>query len=150
VGEKSRFRAEFEVTYAPGELLAVARTGGEETGRFALRSATGPVGLAAVVDRAAIRADDADLAYVALTLQDADGTIALGVDREVTVTVEGPGVLQGFGSAAPSTEESYLDGVHTTFDGRALAVVRPTGSGRITVTASAEGCAPVEVEVAAR
>ena len=43
-GEKNRFRAEFEVTYTPGELVAVARTAGEETGRFALRSATGPVG----------------------------------------------------------------------------------------------------------
>ena len=42
-GEKNRFRAEFEVTYAPGELTAVARTGGAETGRFTLRSATGPV-----------------------------------------------------------------------------------------------------------
>ena len=36
-------------------------------------------------------------------------------------------MLAGFGSAAPATEESYLDDVHTTFDGRALAVVRPTG-----------------------
>ena len=58
VGEKNRFRAEFEVTYTPGELVAVARTGGEETGRFALRSATGPVGLAVVADRDEIRADD--------------------------------------------------------------------------------------------
>ena len=150
VGEKNRFRAEFEVTYAPGELTAVARTGGEETGRFALRSASGPVALAAVADRTEIRADDTDLAYVALTLQDADGTVALGVDREVTVTVEGPGVLAGFGSAAPATEESYLDDVHTTFDGRALAVVRPTGHGTITVTATAAGCDPVSVTVDAR
>ena len=51
-GEKNRFRAEFEVTYEPGELTAVARTGGAETGRFALRSATGPVVLHAVADRA--------------------------------------------------------------------------------------------------
>ena len=132
VGEKNRFRAEFEVTYTPGELVAVARTGGEETGRFALRSANGPVGLAAAADREQIRADDEDLAYVTLTLQDAGGTVVAGADREVTVSVEGPGVLAGFGSAAPATEESYLDDVHTTFDGRALAVVRPTGTGTIT------------------
>jgi beta-galactosidase len=68
----------------------------------------------------------------------------------VTVTVEGPGVLAGFGSAAPATEESYLDDVHTTFDGRALAVVRPSGAGTITVTASAHGCDPVTVTVEAR
>ena len=75
-GEANRYRAEFEVTYVPGELTAVARTAGEETGRFSLRSATGPFGLAAVADRDVIRADDTDLAYVALTLQDADGVVA--------------------------------------------------------------------------
>ena len=138
------------MTYAPGELTAVARTGGQETGRFSLRSASGTVGLAAVADRNAIRADDTDLAYVTLTLQDAAGTVALGVDREVTVTVEGPGVLAGLGSAAPATEESYLDAVHTTFDGRALAVVRPTGPGTVRVTASAPNCEPVTVTVGAR
>jgi beta-galactosidase len=150
VGEKNRFRATFEVTYAPGVLLAVARTGGEETGRFALRSASGPVGLAAVADRDVIRAGDEDLAYVTLTLQDADGTVVAGADREVTVTIDGPGVLAGFGSAAPATEESYLDDVHTTFDGRALAVVRPTGAGTVTLSATADGCDPVRVTVEAR
>ena len=148
VGEKNRFRAEFEVTYAPGELTAVARTGGEETGRFALRTASA-FGLAAVADRDEVGADD-DLAFVDIRLQDADGTVALGVDREVRVTVEGPGVLAGFGSARPATEESYLDEVHTTFDGRALAVVRPTGAGTLTVTATADGCDPVTVSVEAR
>jgi beta-galactosidase len=150
VGEKNRFRAEFEVTYARGELVAVARTGGEETGRFALLSAGGPVGLAAVADRDEIRAGDEDLAYVALTVQDTEGTVAAGLDREVAVVVQGPGVLAGFGSAAPATQASYLDDVHTTFDGRALAVIRPTGPGTITVTASAPGCEDVAVTVEAR
>jgi beta-galactosidase len=149
VGEKNRFRAEFEMTYTPGELVAVARTGGEETGLFALRSATGPVVLAAAVDRPVVHADD-DLAYVEITLQDAEGTVFAGLDRQVTVSIEGPGVVQGFGSAAPCTEESFLDDVHTTFDGRVLAVIRPTGPGTITVTASAPRCDQVTVAVEAR
>jgi beta-galactosidase len=149
-GESQRFRAEFQVPYAPGELTAVARTSGAETGRSSLRSADGPLQLAAATDRDVVRADDTDLAYVDVTLTDAAGTVALGVDRAVTVTVEGPGVLAGFGSAAPVTEESYLDDVHTTFDGRALAVVRPTGPGVITLTATADGCAPVSVTVEAQ
>ncbi|WP_249522556.1 glycoside hydrolase family 2 TIM barrel-domain containing protein [Modestobacter marinus] len=148
-GEAHRFRAEFAVPFAPGELTAVARTGGQETGRFSLRTATGDVRLAAAADRDVVRADGTDLAYVDLSLTDADGTVFTGVDRVVTVVVEGPAVLAGFGSAAPSTTESYLDDVHTTFDGRALAVVRPTGPGTITLTATAEGCAPVAVTVQA-
>ncbi|WP_138759922.1 glycoside hydrolase family 2 TIM barrel-domain containing protein [Modestobacter altitudinis] len=149
-GEAQRFRAQFEVPYAPGELTAVGRSGGAETGRCSLRSASGPVQLTAVADRGVIRADAADLAYVDLALTDAEGTVFLGRDREVTVSVDGPGALAGFGSAAPATEESYLDAVHTTFDGRALAVVRPAGPGVITLTAVADGCAPVTVSVEAR
>jgi beta-galactosidase len=149
-GEEQRFRAEFEVRYAPGELTAVARTGGEETGRFSLRSAAGPAALAAVADRTEIRADGADLAYVTVTLEDSAGTVLADADREVTVRVDGPAVLAGFGSAAPATEESYLDAVHATFDGRALAVVRPTGAGAITVTASAPDCQDVTLAIDAR
>src|SRR3954447_11482247 len=149
-GEGNCFRASFEATYEPGELTAVARAGGAETGRFSLRSATGDVRLTAAAERDAVRADGTDLAYVDLALTDADGTVFLGVDREVTVTVEGPGALAGLGSAAPATEESFLDDVHTTFDGRALAVGRPSGSGTITLTASAEGCRPAVVTVEAR
>jgi hypothetical protein len=149
-GEQNRFRAGFEVIYEPGELTAVARTDGAETGRVTLWSATGPVALGAVADRAVIRADGTDLAFVDVTLQDAAGTVVLGADREVTVVVDGPAVLAGFGSARPATEESYLDAVHTTFDGRALAVVRPTGPGILTLTASAPGCAEARVVVEAR
>jgi hypothetical protein len=129
--------------------VAVARTGGVETGRTVLHPVRGAVGLGVAVDRGAVRADDTDLAFVAVALTDDAGTVALGVDREVSVTVAGAGVLAGLGSAAPSTAESYLDAVHTTFDGRALAVVRPTGAGTTTVTVSAEGCTPVTVEITA-
>ena len=134
-GEKNRFQATFQTTFEPGELTAVGRTAGDEVGRFSLRSTKGPVGLAAVSDRSVIRSDDTDVAFVTITLQDADGTVAVGADRPVKVSVDGVGVLQAFGSAAPWTEESYRADVHTTFDGRVLAVVRPTGTGRITVTA---------------
>ena len=128
----------------------MARTDGVETGRCSLRSATGPVGLAAAADREVVRADDADLAYVDVTLQDAAGTVVARVDREVSVSVEGSGVLQGFGSAAPATEESYLDDVHTTFDGRAQAVIRPTAPGVITVTVCADNCQDVLLSIDAR
>jgi beta-galactosidase len=39
---------------------------------------------------------------------------------------------------------------HTPFDGRALAVVRPTGAGTITVSVSGPDCPPVTVTVEAR
>jgi beta-galactosidase len=43
-GEEHRFRAEFDMTYRAGELLAIAYTNGREQGRHRLVSATGPCG----------------------------------------------------------------------------------------------------------
>ena len=149
-GEVHRYRADFTVAWAPGELTAVARTGGRETGRSSLRSVSGEVRLTAAADREVIRADGTDLAFIALSLVDDNGTVVLRADREVTVAIDGPAVLAGLGSANPAPAQSYLDNVHATFDGRAMAVVRPTGTGVITLTATTQGCPPVSVTVQAR
>jgi beta-galactosidase len=139
-GEERGFRAEFETIYTPGELTAVAYRAGAETGRSTLLSANGPVALDARVDREVIDVGDHDLAYVEITLIDTGGTVHHLQDRPVTVAVEGPAVLQGFGSGNPNTEETFGAPTHDTYHGRALAVVRPTGAGTITVTLSAPEC----------
>ncbi|QFG22228.1 glycoside hydrolase family 2 TIM barrel-domain containing protein [Actinomadura sp. WMMB 499] len=144
-GGRHRFRAEFDTVYEPGELVAVAYQGGAETGRHLLRSATGPVRLRAEPDRPAITATHGDLAYVTLTLTDAEGTLHTAADRPVSAEVSGNGLLAGFGSAAPSTRERFDAAEHRTYEGRALAVLRPTGTGEIRLRASAPECEPVEV-----
>jgi beta-galactosidase len=135
------------VQYAPGELVAVASTAGKEQARTMLLTANDSLRVHAAADRTAIRADDTDLAYIAITLQDADGTLANHRDRPVVVTVDGSGVLAGLGTGRPSTEETFHAATRTTYDGRALAIVRPTGVGDITVTVSAEGLEPVTLNV---
>ena len=149
-GAAQRYRSKFETVYEPGLLEAVAWRDGVESGRTALRSATGSVRLAAGVDRPVIAAHPGDLSFVTLTLLDAQGTPHLGRDRRIDVVVDGPGVLQALGSANPCTEEGFTGASCTTFDGRALAVVRPTGVGRITVRVAAEGCEAQQVVIDAR
>ena len=65
------------------------------------------------------------------------------------VEVSGPGVLLGFGSASPATEERFDATERRTYDGRALAVLRPTGPGKIRLTATAPECEPAEIVVTA-
>lgn len=149
VGETRRFRADFELTYQPGELTAVALRGGVEVSRSSLVSATGTVQLSVRPDRTTIDAGSHDLAFVSVTLTDEHGVVQNTSDRQVRVHVAGPGVLQGLGSGAPVTEEGFCSPEHRTYDGRALAVVRPTGVGEITVTVEADGCEPVTVTVRA-
>ncbi|WP_329271417.1 glycoside hydrolase family 2 TIM barrel-domain containing protein [Streptomyces sp. NBC_01451] len=147
VGADHRFRTEFETPYEPGELLAITYRDGTETGRTTLRSATGPVRLRAETDRPAIAAHGGDLAYITLTLTDPDGTLHTAADRPVRLEVTGSGVLLGFGSADPASTERFDATERRTYEGRALAVLRPTGPGRISLLASAPDCDPVEVDV---
>jgi beta-galactosidase len=146
-GEKNEFKAEFDTVYTPGEIVAVAYTKGIETGRISLMSAGSTVNLKVEADRTQLLNDDNDLSFVSISLVDENGILKPLADRKVTVNVEGAGTLQGFGSANPKTEENYFDKVHTTYDGKALAVVRPTESGTITVTVEAEGCTAQTVKI---
>jgi beta-galactosidase len=139
-GEAQRFKAAFDIAYEPGTLEAVAYSGGLEVSRTSLTSATGPLALTATVCSDDLPADGGDVAFVEIALTDAAGTVATGADRLLSATVTGAGELAAFGSARPCTEEGYLTGAHTTFDGRALAVVRATGPGDVTLeVSSADG-----------
>lgn len=145
VGTTKPRLAVIETTYAPGELTAVAHQDGVEVGRTTLRTGSvDALALSVSADRSSLRDDDADLSYIALELV-ADGVLVTVADRPVSVEVSGAGVLAGMCSANPKTAERFADSTWRTFDGRALAVVRPTGAGTITVTCTAEGLAPVTV-----
>ncbi|WES63066.1 glycoside hydrolase family 2 TIM barrel-domain containing protein [Microbacter sp. GSS18] len=136
VGEAKSFVARFETPYRPGELLAVARRGGAEVGRHALRTAEHP-GLRIRAEEPAVDADG--LAYLVVELAGDAGVVACDADRLVTVAIEGPGELAGLGTGRARTEEPFAGPSVTTYDGRALAVVRPTGPGVISVSAMSEG-----------
>ncbi|MFD8812785.1 glycoside hydrolase family 2 TIM barrel-domain containing protein [Streptomyces sp. NPDC059627] len=144
VGAEHRFRAEFSMPYEPGRLEAIAYRDGNESGRWTLTTATGGVHLRVTADRPTIRTTGGDLAYVSLALTDVAGTCWTGADRTVHVDVSGAGELIALGSADPQSLEKFNAAERLTYDGRALAVIRPTGIGKIRVLATAEGCEPVE------
>jgi len=145
-GERPMF-AVLETTYRPGALAAVAYRSGVETARTTLQTAAGDLGLALRVDRSVIRDDDADLAFVEIELRDSEGRLVTSADRRVTVEVSGAAVLAGMCSANPKTEERFDSPTWRTFDGRALAVVRPTGPGDVLVTATADGLEPHSLSI---
>lgn len=150
-GEAHLFTAIFETTYAPGTLEAVAWSDGRETGRMLLRTAEDASRLMVETDRAVLKADGADLAYLMISVADANGTVNMSKPLPVTIRIEGAGVLQGFGSADPYGTENYFDATKTTYDGRVLAVVRTTRTpGEIRVVASAPGCGEQTVLLVAR
>ena len=139
IGKKLAFLAVFDAVYTPGSVEAVVYQGGVETGRYAVRTAGEPASLRVEADQETIVHTDGSLAFVDIWLEDEAGILNGGSDREITVTVEGCGTLQGLGSGNPCTAEDFFDDHCRTFFGHAFAVIRPTGTGDLTVTVQAEG-----------
>ncbi|MCI7456942.1 glycoside hydrolase family 2 TIM barrel-domain containing protein [Actinomyces urogenitalis] len=148
VGESRPCYVKADIHYQPGTLTAVAYTGGAEVGRTSLVTAGQASQVSLMVEpQAEGVSQEGALIFVPIALTDAEGRLVPTSDRQVRVEVEGPAVLAGLGSARPSHEESFLEASCTSYDGRALAVLRPTGTGAVTVTASAEGLGKATVSV---
>lgn len=132
------FRCSFPVPYAPGVLQAVT-----EDGEFTLQSAGEELCLQLRREPAA--GGIGSLIYVDILLTDAMGIPHWGKDREVTLQVSG-GKLLGFGSGNPITEESFTDNRHTTYRGRAQAILLADQPGTITLQAAADGVTTQTIE----
>ena len=139
-----------KVTYQPGEIEAVVfDASGNETGRTKLVSATGATAISATPDKTTLNANGQDLCFIDLNLVGANGIIKSNSDQKLTVTVDGPATLQGFGSAKPYMVENFYSDSHTTYRGHALAVVRAGyDAGEVTVTISGDNLDPVSVKLA--
>ena len=95
-----------------------------------------------------MKANGSDLAFITVKLTDKCGIENIFAQKEITVAVEGKGVLQGFGSADPRAIGSYDDTTWKTFDGEVMAVIRSTDeAGDIRVTFSADGCESKTVDI---
>ncbi len=128
------------VTYIPGTLEAVALDKyGKEIGRTELKSAAGDTVIRLSADKDILYANGQDLSFIDLQLSDQNGITKSSVDRSVHVEVSGAGTLQGFGSAVPNTENSFYTGTYSTYQGRALIVVRAGyEAGEAVITVEAE------------
>ena len=71
-----------------------------------------------------LTANGQDLCYLNITLCDESGKTNQQEIKQITVSVDGAGKLQGLGSSNPSNEEDYFDRCCNTFDGDAMACVR--------------------------
>ena len=149
-GSLREYRGTADIPYRPGELTAVTYDGERETGRYTLRSAEGPVHLEARADRPVIRTDDTDLCYVEILLKGENGIVNPMADRLIRATVTGSGELIALGTGNPRSEEKFGAGRFTSFDGRAMAVIRPRGAGEITLTVEAEGLEAAAITVRAQ
>jgi beta-galactosidase len=144
----TQFTATFSVPYAAGNLTTVAY---DESGKVADRRTLLSAGAAAAlrldVDRPKIKASRSDLAYVTVSVVDAEGRVVANADAVVSVKVTGAAELAALGTGNPEDTASFFQGARRVYRGQAVAVVRPSlgsdgmtvQSGEATVTVSAAG-----------
>lgn len=146
-GAKTGYVARYRTTYEPGEIVAVGFARRTEVARSVLRSAKGPT-LHLLAETNSLEADPQNVAFIRVEIADDDGVVEMLQDDIVQVEVDGEATLIAMGSAAPATTESYCSGRHSTYYGRALAVIRSNGSAgtiQVRATSARHGTATVEL-----
>lgn len=144
--------AKFPCVYEPGEVVAIGYDeSGKELYRNSMKTAGAKTKITATADKKQMQAGGDDVCYIQVEITDEQGNLKLLPEHNVSITVEGEGTLQGFGSAYHMNEEKYNQKTHRTYLGRLLAVIRSgKNAGNVKVTFSADGMAEecVELQVA--
>jgi len=146
-GSTGKLHLTWTVPFAPGTLEAVARRDGVEVARDRVLTAGSPESVTATPESKVVVGDGRSLAFIELSVVDADGVLVPGADDLLTVDVAG-GTLVGLDNGRQESTENYKGTSFSGFNGKALAIVEaPEGPGEITVTVSAPGLEPVTTTV---
>ncbi|MBQ6174456.1 MAG: DUF4982 domain-containing protein [Clostridia bacterium] len=140
----------FRTEYQPGTLEAVSYTGGEEVSRASLTSTGKPVSIRLTAETETMKADGESLCYANAELLDEEGRVVPDADVPLSAEAEGAAQLLGFGSGNPVTDGNYSKGRFTTWQGKALAVLRAgyeAGDAKLTVLAEGLGKAEIILPV---
>ena len=139
----------FQIEYQPGTLVAKAFDAGKETGASILSTAGKPVGIRLIADRKQIKADPNDLSFISVEVIDSKGNVVPSVDGlEINFKLTGNATIAAIGNGNPSDMSSFQQHHKQVYQGKAQAIVRPTGIiGTATLTASAKGLKGSEIQI---
>ena len=136
----------FRTEYQTGTLEAISYTNGKEISRAALTTVGKHTAIRLSAETRTLKADGASLCYVNAELIDENGNVVPDADVLLKAEVTGAAELLGFGSGNPITAENYGKGQFTSYQGKALAVVRSGyEAGEAKLTVSAEGLGQAEI-----
>ncbi len=128
---------QWSVPFATGTLQAKATKGGAVVATDTVKTAGAAAKLALSPDRATIKADGRDLAYVEVDIVDAQGVVAPKANNTIAVSVTGPGTLVGLDAGDSTNHDSYKGTSHAAFNGKLMAIIQATSTaGTVTVNAT--------------
>jgi beta-galactosidase len=139
----------WSVAYETGSLEAIAFKGGKEVARATLRTAGKVDKIVLVPDRKSIGLAWDEVSHIEVRLVDANGTVVPIASDLVKFEVSGPGKILAVDSGSVVSTEPFQAMERKAYQGRCLAIVRATGKGAFTLTASADGLKSALVEILA-
>ncbi len=151
ISDATKLKAVFEVPYEPGELRAIAMKDGKEIAVKTLKTTGEPAGIRLTADRNPIRADRNDLSYITIEVVDEFGQVVTDAALPVNLTLSGNGELAGSGNASPDDMASVGNTVIKTYQGKAMAILRPfSKAGEIVLKAESGSLSGGIVKVSVR
>jgi beta-galactosidase len=137
-----------DVTYAPGEIKAVATTAGKVVATHSKRTAGAPIALklTAITAPGGLRADGADVALIDVEIVDAAGNRCPTAQQRADFETTGPAVWRGGYNSGKlnSINHPYLD-LEAGINRVALRATRTAGA--ITVRVKSEGLKPASITI---
>ena len=140
------WRVEFE----PGAIEAVCRNAGAAAARTELRTAGKPARVLLETHRTSIAPVWDDVAYITATVVDENGVRVPDASPVVHFQAAGPGRIVAVDNADNTSHEPFQASERTAYHGKCSAIVKASGTGRIQVTATAEGLRAGTVEIQAK
>jgi beta-galactosidase len=147
LSDEDKYTAVFDVPYQPGELRAIAFENGKEISSKILKTAGEPEQISLIADRNIINADRNDLSFVKIEVIDGNGQLVPGDSVGIKLTLTGNGELVASGNANPKDMASVNRKEILSWRGKAQAVIRPSGSGYVKLTAESDGLKTGELTI---
>ena len=138
-----------DVKYEPGTVMVVAyNEAGEAVAEEQVCTAGKPHHIELSVDRAAIKADGRDLAFVTVRVVDKDGNLCPNADNLIRYSVKGAGSYRAGANGDPTSLELFHVPQMHVFSGMMTAIVQSNETpGTIALTATAKGLKSATISV---
>lgn len=148
VSPETKLTATFEVPYEAGELKAIALKDGKDIETKVLKTTGKPAKIKLTADRSELKASRNDLSYVTVEVIDENGALVPNANLPIQFKVEGAGELAAVENGNPADMKSFRAPGVTSFNGRALIILRPSGtSGEISLKAESANLRADEIKV---
>lgn len=136
--DKDTYYALYRMKYKPGTLKALAWKQSKKVAENSIKTADKPHHMVLTPEKATVDLGKGELVYIPIEIKDKNGTRCPFATNNIQVKVSGAGELIGLDSGNQNSHERYKIANRDAYEGRVLAIVKPTKAGEIKVEAFAD------------